>query len=190
MVGRVDELVVNTQRRIGWIILCLPFVISLATSATRSTCRGTSVTHVNVAWVYRQSFEQGCTRVKLAGVKREWSRGCTHPSPASETCAQEGTDPMPTARWLLGVLAAIAVVGGLWRRSLASITIDHGARTVRIETEGRVAVFAVSDRPVVVKDKKGFLVQASSQEPISIGKGADPRDITLLRELLASLPNA
>jgi hypothetical protein len=185
--GRVDELTINAQRRIGWILLCLPFVVSLGTSAVRSTCGSARVTDVNVAGVYRESFEGRCTRVSVAGVRRTWSTGCAQPRPAPETCVADDADPMPSARWVLGVIAAISVMGGLWRRSLASVTVDHGARTVRVETEGGVSVVGFTDRPAVVKDKKRFVVQAASHEPISLGKAPDPRDIDVLRDCLASL---
>jgi hypothetical protein len=186
-VTRVDELAISTQRRIVWIFLCLPFVVSLGTSATRSICDGASVTRVNVAGIYRQSFEPGCTRVNLIRVAREFSMGCTHAAPAPSTCTTTNPDPMPPARWALGVLATISVVMGLWRRTLAAITIDHGAGTVRVETDAEVAVVPIAARPEIVKIKRAFVVQASSREPIVLGKGADPRDIALLRECFASL---
>lgn len=179
----IDELAINTQRRIIWILLCLPFVVSLGTTATRSTCG----TKIEIARVYHQSIEGGCTRVKVAGVAREWSRGCTRPAPDPSTCSPVEGDPAQTARWVLGVLAAICVARGLWRRSLASITIDHGAGTIRIETDAEVALVKIADGPELAKTKKGFVVQARSREPVTLGKGADPRDIALLRELLASL---
>ena len=184
--ARVDELAVNTQRRIVWILLCLPFVVSLATVATRATCKDATVTHVDIARVYHQSIEQGCVRVKLSGVAREWSRGCTRPPPDPSTCTPLEGDPAQTARWVLGVIAAVCVVRGLWRRSLASITVDHGAGTIRIETDDEVSVVNIADGPELAKTKKGFVVQARSREPVVIGKGADPRDIALLRDLLAS----
>ena len=66
MLGRVDEMTVNAQRRTGWILLCLPFVISLATSAAVSVCGARRITTLNVAHVYVQSFEGSCSRISCS----------------------------------------------------------------------------------------------------------------------------
>ena len=185
MVARVDELTINSRRSIGWIVLCLPFVVSLGTTATRSDCAGMRVTDVNVASVIKPSFEGSCTRVSVAGVKRTWTRGCTGARP--ESCTVQDFDPMPMARWIFGVVAAASVLAGLWRRSLAAVTIDFTTRTVRVEAEGKVAVFPIADRPEVVKDKRRYVVRAGPHQPIFLGGTPDPRDLTLLRESLAAV---
>jgi len=190
MLGRVDEMTINAQRRTGWILLCLPFVISLATSAAVSVCGARRITTLNVAHVYVQSFEGSCSRISVTHVKRTWSPGCSQSPPAPETCATQEGDPMPSARWVLGIIATIAVVAGLWRRSLASITVDYGARTVRVDAADEVALFPFDDRPAVTKDKRRFVVQTATGKSITIGKSPEPRELAVLRECLASLPKA